>query len=205
MDGDTFVWRAFGSDDPFGGAFLTYNTPALSSTATGLWSNDFDFKADAGYKITGYQVTYDLTLAGGRYLIVGGEGFGDFGGLKAGDLWVSTGSFSTSTGVMVKFNEPGAAIVTEMIQGEDLFIGMTSKVRGLQEFCPPNVDYLVCSNGGSNPGIRTGLALWSISVVPQIVAVPEPSTYALMFAGVAALSLTTRRRQTLPARSTVDR
>lgn len=47
--------------------------------------------------------------------------------------------------------------------------------------------------------VKVGHSFASAAVTPIIPAIPEPSTYALMLGGLAAVAALARRRQTLPA------
>ena len=177
--GDTFIWNS-----GFNVAF-TY-----SQTGTGSWSDSthLTWAAHAGSQITGFTVVYDLLFDGTSYLILGGERGVDFGGLQPGDTWFSTAEFTTTSGAPTLFKGAGSIeqFVTHHTSGDQFNATFTLTAHGLAEFCPPTDDPLLC---GFVLGLTlpTRLELKSISITPNLVAIPEPSTTALLLLGLAGL------------------
>jgi len=177
--GDTFIWNS-----GFNVAF-TY-----SQTGTGSWSDSthLTWAAHTGLQITGFTVVYDLLFDGTSYLIQGGERDVDFGGLRPGDTWFSTAEFTTTSGTPTLFKGGGSVeqLVTHQTSGDQFNATFTLLAHGLAEFCPPTNDPLLC---GFVLGLTlpTRLELKSISITPNIVAIPEPATTALLLIGLAGL------------------
>ena len=185
--GDTFIW-----DSGFDVAF-TY-----SQISTGTWadSTNLTWAAHTGFKITGFTAVYDLLFDGTLYLIKGGERDVDFGGLQPGDTWLSTAEFYTTSGAPTHFTGAGSfeQLTTHQTSGDQFNAAFSLVAHGLAEFCPPTNDPLLC---GIVLGISfpTRLELKSISITPTVVAIPEPSTVALLSIGLAWLvKLRARRR-----------
>ncbi len=71
-------------------------------------------------------------------------------------------------------------------------------VQLLASFAPGTSTYLATGAGaayGTGGTLRYDNVLFSGTAIPEVPAVPEPETYALMLAGLGALSLLARRRQ----------
>jgi hypothetical protein len=186
LAGDAFVWKD--------GA-IAFTNP---SVGVGSWSDgtDFTWAAHAGFRISGFTVVYDLSFDGTSYLIKGGERDVDFGGLQPGDTWLSTAEFSTTSGAPTRFAGAGSfeQRVTHRTSGDQFNAAFSLVAHGLAEFCPPTNDPSLC---GFVLGISlpTRLELESISIRPTVVAIPEPSTVALLSMGLAWLVKRGARRR----------
>ena len=69
-------------------------------------------------------------------------------------------------------------------------------IRLLASYAPNTNNFVGVSNGFATTGtIRYENVTFSGTAIPDITPVPEPQTYALMLAGLAAVSLIARRRR----------
>jgi hypothetical protein len=129
-------------------------------------------------------------------------------GYAAGDLFRSTADFTSSTGLSRHYVAEGGPLVhelvTEHIVGEPRltypngpFMTYVLEAQGSDTFCFVQDDN--CGRGGET-FIPSVLTLTSISITPHVAAIPEPETWALMLAGLAAISPVSRRRKTMPAK-----
>jgi hypothetical protein len=173
---------------------------SFSLPALGLYP--LSFSAASGYTIDGYDVTYNLNFKSSTYRITGNEFGADFGGLKAGDLFGGTATFTTEAGTKINF--AATDTVTSYSVADKHFVSgsvfspgetdFVMTVRGLSEFCPDKAN---CGPLNGATFLQTSLNLQSITVAPRvsmIAAVPEPSTYALTLAGLCGVAALARRR-----------
>jgi hypothetical protein len=182
--GNSLVWTWSGP----GGPLSVSNTPAFSGFAEFSDRTYTTFAANAGYRITGYSLVYDLSFQGGTYLITGLELADIFGDLGPGDTFVGDGTFTTTSGqgATLTATGPTSAILVHHLAGPDFFVDFTLRVRGLAEFCASG-DTFECTRGIGLSWLVSTLNLNSILITPEVVPIPEPSAYALLLAGLALL------------------
>lgn len=164
-------------------------SPVSASTATGLATLAYD-TADN---------TYDFSMSV----------FGLSGGSVAGtaaSMFHIHGAASTTENAAVRVGLDNPALFTFLNSGSTLLVGGTNLSAPAIAATPasalnkgyPAMSFLQMLQGGlayvnvhtlANPGgaVRGQLI--------QVTAVPEPSTYAMLLAGIAALGFVARRRQ----------
>jgi hypothetical protein len=194
--GNKVVWTNGGP-----GVVLT-TTPTQGSANLGFGASApvFTFAALSGYQLDGFDITYSILFDSDSYLVTGNESGANFGGVLPGELFEGSMDFTTSFGNALSLVAIGPTHVgarsTGHITGSTLPASATDfamSVLGLSQFCP--------TAGGCPPlgysQLITSLTLQSITIKPlvsTVSAIPEPSTYALLLAGLGAVGMIARRR-----------
>ena len=187
--GDALIWTENIYPD---GSITVLIFPENGGFTPWVDHTDTVFLPDPGYRIVGYDVTYDLAYGGGTYLIQGGEYGADFGGLGPGETYVASGRFAANTGPAIDFTATGGgerALFTHYIGVSNYPVEFVMSVRGLNRFCLPGFDLFECAMGLGGQTVPSELTLYSIAIAPNVVSIPEPSTYGLLFAGLAAITM----------------
>ena len=153
----------------------------------------FNFLPSSGYRITGYDLAYSVDYSTGTYLVTGNEPFPDEFGVPPGTLFGLTGSFGAVPDIGHFFDSSEQLVLSGHIGGAVLppvYAGLT--VDGTFNFCLPGDtgDLGVCRGY-----LYDSMTLNSLTITPNVAAIPEPSSYALMLLGLAAIGLRHRRTQ----------
>jgi hypothetical protein len=189
----SFPPEGYVADVSIAGGVLWWSNPARSFSvpiATGIpatYSGSFQFQAREGYEITGYTVSYHLSLNATPWTIQGNEDnyFQEYrGGLPIGTIVGGTGTFQREGAEVVTLDveNPGGIIV-------DVFtdlpvLGGVVHVNPLPRFCTLDPIYRMCENeiwlGGD-------MAL-GLTIEPLVVShAPEPTAWLLMLLGLLAV------------------
>ena len=156
----------------------------------------FDFVAASGYAITGYDITYDISFATPAHIADGSE-YDLYANpprhLVPGTVIGGTGAFHATTGAAGTFDYLRTGFVFTDHEAGAALSPLTAVLTAANgEYCT-NIP-VQCAIAGlvTIPGRMT---LNSITIAPNVSAVPEPGSYALL--GVGLLVVLSRR----PARA----
>jgi hypothetical protein len=105
-----------------------------------------------------------------------------------GKTFAFVGLERTTTGAVAVFeidvNDPAKTSFVRM-----LTVGGQIRPEGLEGFTMDGMHYLAIASEGGDGGINAGTALFALAPVP------EPSTYAMLLAGLAGVGVVARRRR----------
>ena len=164
------------------------------------WSN-FSLKNLVGHVAAnpGSQTGYNNMVTSGDTLLFNN------GGSAASITKTGGGVFDVTSAYMgAAFNDGLLVTVTGWLKGQELYtkvITLNTQNPMLAVFDFSGIDKLsFVSSGGvhhpSYPGGGTHFTLDDMNFSP-VTAVPEPSTYAMMFAGLAMMGILAKRRRVL--------
>lgn len=153
--------------------------------------------ADPGYRIDGFDVTYQVTFSGSTYTVRGTEDGGPFSGYRPGELWRASAEIRSMNGfheTLVANEDNGWHALTTYVPGTQYQDEVEVTIHGVNDFC---TDVAVCNGTGAGEAWwPNSVQLHEVHIAPRVVAlpVPEPGTWALLLAGLSALALTGRGR-----------
>lgn len=171
---NSFGFWGIGSGLTLTGVSYFNGSIANPLTALGDWTG----APVNGFGITGYSAAAGITNSEGDGFTLDPKPMNTScflnggGGANPQDCWL------TSSSKYLEFTFAGT--VTESTT--PIVAGFRAQNTGLN------------GNGSFKCGIGDGMSECSITTVPPVTTVPEPSTYALMGAGLAALAFVRRRR-----------
>lgn len=196
-------------------AFVVALAPCLAEAGTTIYSDTFDSDSPglnatpAGWSIAG-KGTVDI-IPSGSYGIgcVGGTGnCVDLDGSSgaSGMLVSPTLSLTGGTTYVASFDLSGNQRIPGQVDGVATSFGAASSfysVLGTSPFTLETLTFTPTASGAYHLSFldtsanNVGAILDSVKVVTAgaVSAVPEPSTYALMIAGLGALAFASRRRR----------
>jgi PEP-CTERM motif len=177
------------------------NNDSYTNFSAGAIANDLVFTAQDGYRIDGYKVDYEVVFNGSSYLATGKEG----SSFEAGKTYYGEATISSDRGgASFSFsaqNDSGILNRTYYLNDSKWngwLVQGTVQAQGRLFFC---VDLSDCKLNGLNQyipqpsaSIESRISLNSITITPQVSAIPEPSSYALILAGMGFMGAIARRR-----------
>ncbi|CAG0957752.1 hypothetical protein GEOBC_00552 [Geobacteraceae bacterium] len=189
-------------ENPFTGVSVLSDSVRWADVATGIISSvgsplpgtyaaNFSFSPRHGFSISGYTIAYSLQFAAGTWTVTGNEDadLGPIGTVISGNGRFERAYDLSPYGATESFAVPGeypgmsqyfeSRTIVDTIVGSTFptWVSGTAITEGYWEFCVgPGCEALVV--------LPADLALASITITPTLVAVPEPSMYIYLMAGL---------------------
>lgn len=200
----TNVW---GSAGVFGNHVLWTPNASVSSDRssddnTPAWGGafaTFDFTPRAGFGIQGYQLTFNLSVESSEY-VVQPEDDALTGTYPPGTvLYTSGAAIFTNTGVQESYTRSGAYSFSQHVAGPQIagdgYLEVSLVAYGGMARCTV-LDLSLCGIVGQQEHWSyawSTILLNSVKITPDVVAIPEPSTYAMLLMGMLAVGIATSR------------
>jgi hypothetical protein len=145
---------------------------------------EFNFSAAPNFRITGYDVDYFASYYTDTYVVTGREPYPSHVWGNVGDTMGLSGIFNGHS-----VDASGDVHLTRHFDGAVLpSISAMLTLSSTYNFCVEG-DVYFCSGYLTNSGVIHG-----ITITPNVVAVPEPGTYAILLVGLATLVSASRWR-----------
>lgn len=203
----TEVWGGPQSVEVFGNHVLwtpngSASTDRSSDDNLAVWGGaaaTFDFTPRTGFGIQGYQLTFNLSVGSSEY-VVQPEDDALTGTYPPGTvLYTSGAAIFTNTGAQESYTRSGAYSFSQYVAGHQIagdgLLDVALVAHGGMARCTV-LDLSLCGIVGQQEHWSyawSEILLHSVKITPDVIAIPEPSTYAMLLMGMLAVGIATSR------------